>query len=82
MLSRCVDVDMSCSSVIIALTITIPILSYVEAGKGGGRRAIFRSSSLTNHNKNYGYYGSKMVDNDYNCKFTKNRAFLLQIIKS
>ena len=39
--------------------------------KGGGRRAIFRSSSLQNQNKNYGYYGSNSYNNRFESEWEK-----------
>ena len=44
------------------------IIKTSNAAKGGGRRAIFRSSGIQNQNKHYGFYESKNIDRDYDCK--------------
>ena len=52
----------------------------VEAKKGGGRRAVFRSSGLHNQNKHYGYGRSQDNKLDYDCEFTRRECRIVQPI--
>ena len=53
---------------ILALFSSLNLIKTSNAAKGGGRRAIFRSSGIQNQNKHYGFYESQNIDRDYDCK--------------
>ena len=73
------DDNMETQTKILILVLVI-LGEEVVAKKGGGRRAVFRSSGLHNQNKHYGYGRSQDNQLDYDCELTRRECRKVQPI--